>query len=123
MFGRGKRTPGPEPDPDGPRDDYLPMLSVEQARVLTAMLATAFREGGLEVTDRGDGVLLADGRQLGLHSKPVVLLNIAKYYDPLLAMIQHGIEHNFIRPNAPESYFVADTVQGAMDYLGAISSP
>src|SRR3954471_1468948 len=36
------------------------------------------------------------GKQLGYHAKPIVLLNVEGYYNPLLAMIEHGLESNFI---------------------------
>ncbi|RLT40611.1 MAG: TIGR00730 family Rossman fold protein [Chloroflexi bacterium] len=36
--------------------------------------------------------------QLGIHRKPIGLLNIAGFYDPLLAMIEHSIEQGFVRP-------------------------
>src|SRR4051794_10766391 len=57
------------------------------------------------------------GRMLGYHAKPIVVLNISGYYDPLLAMMEHGIEHGFVRPKAREAYFVAATVDAAVDYL------
>jgi uncharacterized protein (TIGR00730 family) len=57
------------------------------------------------------------GRQLGFHAKPIVLLNIAGYYNPLLAMIEHGIEHHFIKPACRELFFVADSVDEAVNYL------
>jgi uncharacterized protein (TIGR00730 family) len=58
------------------------------------------------------------GRYLDLHRKPVIILNIAGYYDPLLAMIDHGIEHGFIRrPPAHLDWFVADSVEQAIEYL------
>jgi uncharacterized protein (TIGR00730 family) len=57
------------------------------------------------------------GRQLGCHAKPIVLLNIAGYYNPLLAMIDHGIEHRFIKAGSRELFHVADNVPEAMDYL------
>jgi uncharacterized protein (TIGR00730 family) len=34
--------------------------------------------------------------QIGLHSKPVGLLNIKSYFDPLLTMIQHAHDEGFI---------------------------
>lgn len=34
--------------------------------------------------------------QLGIHSKPVGILNVGGYYDALIAMIDHGIENGFI---------------------------
>ncbi|MGH9835399.1 MAG: LOG family protein, partial [Blastocatellia bacterium] len=36
--------------------------------------------------------------QLGIHQKPVGLLNIAGYYDPLLAMVDRAVEEGFILP-------------------------
>lgn len=36
--------------------------------------------------------------QLGIHQKPIGLLNVAGYYDPLLAMIDRGISEGFILP-------------------------
>jgi uncharacterized protein (TIGR00730 family) len=57
------------------------------------------------------------GRQLGFHSKPIVLLNIAGYFLPLLAMVEHGIEHQFIKAECRELFFVAGSVEEAIGYL------
>jgi uncharacterized protein (TIGR00730 family) len=35
--------------------------------------------------------------QLGLHQKALGLLNVAGYFDPLLAMVQHGLQEAFLR--------------------------
>ncbi|KAG2434666.1 hypothetical protein HXX76_007559 [Chlamydomonas incerta] len=37
-------------------------------------------------------------QQLGFHAKPIALLNIRGFYDPLLAFVQHAVEQGFIRP-------------------------
>jgi len=37
-------------------------------------------------------------RQLGYHDKPVGLLNLAGYYDGLLAFLQHSVEQQFMGP-------------------------
>ncbi len=50
--------------------------------------------GGLGTFEEVFEILV--GRTLGYHAKPVVLLNVAVYYAPLLAMLEHGIEHGFI---------------------------
>ncbi len=34
-------------------------------------------------------------RQLGLHAKPIVLLNIGGYWDPLVDLLDHVIEQGF----------------------------
>ncbi|MDB5295986.1 MAG: hypothetical protein JWO31_1969 [Phycisphaerales bacterium] len=62
------------------------------------------------------------GRILRYHDKPIVLLNVNGYYNPLLAMIEHGIAERFIKPRAREAYAVADTVGEAMAYLRARSA-
>jgi len=57
------------------------------------------------------------GKQLGFHTKPIVLMNIAGYYTPLLTMIDHGVEHHFIRPGSRDLYFVAESVEQAIEFL------
>jgi uncharacterized protein (TIGR00730 family) len=57
------------------------------------------------------------GRSLGFHNKPIVLLNIADYWNPLLATIDHAIAQNFIKPKARQLYFVAENVSQAMAHL------
>src|SRR3954468_8747672 len=57
------------------------------------------------------------GRMLGYHAKPIVVLNISGYYDPLIQMIEHGIEQRFIKPKAREAFYVTSSVAEAMEYL------
>jgi uncharacterized protein (TIGR00730 family) len=37
-------------------------------------------------------------RQIGLHSKPIFLLNVAGYWDPLVALLQHVVSKGFAEP-------------------------
>jgi uncharacterized protein (TIGR00730 family) len=37
--------------------------------------------------------------QLGLHTKPIGLLNVAGYFTPLLTMVSHAVTEGFIPPN------------------------
>lgn len=60
------------------------------------------------------------GRQLNVHHKPVVLLNVAGYYGPLLAMVDHGVEQGFIKPEGRRLFHVADTVEEAVEQLRAV---
>ena len=57
------------------------------------------------------------GKQLGYHDKAIVLLNINGYFTPLLQMIEHGIEQKFIKPRARSLYFVAQTVEEAVEHF------
>jgi cytokinin riboside 5'-monophosphate phosphoribohydrolase len=71
--------------------------------------------GGLGTLEEVFEVIV--GRQLGYHKKPIVILNIENYYQPLMEMIDHGVEHGFIRAKAEQLFFLADSVAGAMQYL------
>lgn len=48
-------------------------------------------------------------KQLGLHRKPVVVLNAFGYFDPLLAMLERGFAEGFIQPHYRGIYAVADS--------------
>ncbi len=47
-------------------------------------------------------------RQLGLHTKPILLLNIAGYWDPLIALLQHVTETGFADETLHGFYAVVD---------------
>ena len=36
--------------------------------------------------------------QLGFHRKPMGLLNVRGFYDPLLALFDHAVQEGFLRP-------------------------
>jgi uncharacterized protein (TIGR00730 family) len=36
--------------------------------------------------------------QLGLHEKPCGLLNVGRYYDPLIHFLDHAVAEDFIKP-------------------------
>ena len=45
--------------------------------------------------------------QLGIHHKPVGLLNVAGYYDPLVQFVEHAISEGFIKAKHRELIVVA----------------
>ncbi|KAI5681099.1 hypothetical protein M9H77_02326 [Catharanthus roseus] len=47
--------------------------------------------------------------QLGIHEKPVGLLNVDGYYDGLLALFDKGVEEGFIEDSARNIMLLADT--------------
>jgi hypothetical protein len=49
--------------------------------------------------------------QLGIHSKPVGLLNTAGYWDRLLAFVEHMVSERFLRAQQRDSLLVADSPQ------------
>jgi uncharacterized protein (TIGR00730 family) len=58
--------------------------------------AFAILPGGLGTLDEAFEMLT--WKQLGLHSKPIVVANIGGYWDGLLALVDKGVDEGFIRP-------------------------
>lgn len=61
--------------------------------------------------------------QLGFHSKPCGLLNVAGYYDPMLAFLDHAVEQGFVRAEH-RAIVLTDTEPTALlDRLSAFDMP
>lgn len=60
-------------------------------------------------------------KQLGLYLKPIVILNIRGYYDPLLEQLQRGIDEHFMGARHAEIWRVATTPEEAVDLV--LSTP
>ena len=56
-------------------------------------------------------------KQLGLFLKPIIILNIDGFYDPLLCMFQKAIDTHFMRPEHGAIWQVAQTPEEAIDML------
>ncbi len=61
-------------------------------------------------------------RQLGLHEKPVFLLNTGGYWDPLLRLVDHVIAEGFADASFRDFYEVVDDVPSLMARLRACLS-
>ena len=61
-------------------------------------------------------------QSIGLHTKPVLLVNIAGFYDHLLAFLDHCVAEGMLRPAGRNGLLVADTIDEALLQLG-ISDP
>lgn len=57
--------------------------------------------------------------QLSVHQKPIGLLNVAGFFDPLLAMVQHGVREGFIREDNLALFVVADTLPVLLEGMNA----
>ena len=63
------------------------------------------------------------GKQLGVHNKPIVILNIDNYYDQMLAQLEHGIEQGFIKASARSLFFIASDVDSAIRHIQTYLPP
>jgi hypothetical protein len=61
--------------------------------------------------------------QIGLHHKPVGLLNARGYFDPLLAMIEHARQEGFIYDEHRALFVSAGEADGLLDELLSHQTP
>lgn len=61
--------------------------------------------------------------QIGLHEKPVGLLNVEGYFDPVVALIEKAIAENYIYPEHRRYYIVADDPASLLTMLDGFTPP
>jgi uncharacterized protein (TIGR00730 family) len=57
--------------------------------------------------------------QLGIHRKPVGVLNVAGYFDPLLAFLTHAVDERFIRAEHWDAVVIDEDAARLIDRLSA----
>lgn len=60
---------------------------------------------------------------LGVHHKPIALLNVAGYYDHLLAFIDTIVEQNFLEETNRRLVFVDDDIERTIERMQAYKPP
>lgn len=61
--------------------------------------------------------------QIGLHQKPVGLLNARKYFDPLIVMVEHAREEGFIYAEHGDLFIQAEQPDELLDRLHSWQHP
>lgn len=62
-------------------------------------------------------------QQLGIHTKPVALLNVAGFWDPLLAMIDHMAAQGFMRTEFTDALIVESEPAALLAALASWKPP
>ena len=97
--------------------------SMHERKALMADLSDAFvaLPGGLGTLEELFEVLTWS--QLGLHVKPVALLDIDGFFGPLIAMLDHAVAEGFVRPEHRALLLTADAPGPLLDALHAFEPP
>jgi uncharacterized protein (TIGR00730 family) len=91
--------------------------SLHERKALMAELSDAFvaLPGGFGTLDELMEQLTWS--QLGLHAKPVALLDVEGYWRPLIALARHATEEGFVRESDLAAIAVGDEPEGILDRL------
>lgn len=115
----------------------MQQLGITDEQVRELIITDGMRQRKAVMEERADAFIALPGgygtfeeffeivtnKQLGLHRKPIVLLNIKGYYDLLLKQLELGAAQEFIKPNALQLFHVATTPQAALDYIANYQPP
>ena len=93
--------------------------SMHQRKQLMAEAADAFAilPGGVGTLDEMFEIL--SWKQLGLHDKPILLADIAGYWAPLRALLDHIVENGFAGPPTRDLLRVVPTIAALMATLAS----
>jgi uncharacterized protein (TIGR00730 family) len=99
--------------------ELVTVETMHQRKLMMAERADAFvvLAGGLGTLD--EALEMLAWKQLGLHDKPIVILNIGGYWDPLLAMFARALDENFIYERQRELYRAVPDVAGVLPAIAA----
>jgi uncharacterized protein (TIGR00730 family) len=98
-------------------DDLRVVGSMHERKALMVELADGFitLPGGIGTLEETFEVFT--WAQLGLHAKPLGLLDVRGYYEPLAAFLDHAVEQRFLRPETRAMLTVAESFEALMDRL------
>jgi uncharacterized protein (TIGR00730 family) len=102
---------------DNACDELIVVDTMRERKRLLAERGDAFLvlPGGVGTYEEFFEVLV--GRHLGEHAKPIGVVNSHGYYNPLIAMIEHGIEHRFIPECMRDTFFIDPDPVAVIDRL------
>ncbi|MCH8184137.1 MAG: TIGR00730 family Rossman fold protein [Proteobacteria bacterium] len=83
--------------------------------------AFAILPGGLGTMDETFEILT--WRQLGLHDKPIIIVNEGAYWTPLLHLFDHISANGFARDGLSDLYTVVDSVDAVLPAIEAAPEP
>jgi uncharacterized protein (TIGR00730 family) len=96
-------------------DDLRVVDTMHERKALMVELADAFiaLPGGIGTLEELFEVYT--WAQLGIHAKPLALLDVAGYYEPLAAFLDHAVAQRFLRAETRAMLSVADSLEAVLD--------
>ncbi len=74
--------------------------------------------GGLGTLD--EFFEIATWKQLGMHDKPIILVNLENFWTPLLDLIKHQIQGGYLRQDPEDIFSVVNNIEEIYDKLASL---
>ena len=116
--------------------DFLTSKEVVHTDLSELIITKTMHERKLKMHDLSDGIVALPGgfgtleelfemltwAQLGLHKKPIGILNINGFYNDLLSFIEGMIEKGLLKPSYKQLLLVANTAEELLEKMNGFQS-
>jgi uncharacterized protein (TIGR00730 family) len=117
--------------------DFLRSKEIAHLGLTELILVESMHERKTKMNDLCDGVIALPGgfgtleelfemvtwAQLGLHKKPIAILNINGFYDSLIELTHMMVEKGFLKNVNQEMLLVSDTIDDLLDKMKNYVAP
>lgn len=117
--------------------DFLKQKELEHNHLTQIHIVDTMHERKAMMCDLSDGVIALPGgygtmdelfemltwAQLSLHKKPIGLLNIDGFYDPLIALSEKMIEKKFVKEEYRNLWIVEEDIETLLDKMLEYEAP
>ncbi|SNR14692.1 LOG family protein [Tenacibaculum jejuense] len=111
--------------------NFLKSKEIAHEGLTQLILVDSMHERKAKMNDLCDGIIALPGgfgtleelfevltwRQLGLHKKPIGILNINGFYDSLISFLDHMTEKGVLKKENRELVLISDTVEELLDKM------
>lgn len=116
---------------------FLQSKEIAHTHLTELILVESMHERKTKMNDLCDGVIVLPGgygtleeffemitwAQLGLHKKPIAILNINGFYDDLIKMVQTMVDKGFLKQINQEMLLVSDTIDELLEKMRNYKAP
>lgn len=117
--------------------DFLVRYEVANPRIAETVITGSMHERKQQMFELSDGFVVLPGglgtldeaievitwKQLQLHAKPVVVVNVGGYWEPLKALVKGVIAGGFAHPGVGDLFTVVDGVKDVFEALESAPEP
>ncbi|WP_210150768.1 TIGR00730 family Rossman fold protein [Chryseobacterium scophthalmum] len=116
---------------------FLQSKEIAHQNLTELILVETIHERKTKMNDLCDGVIVLPGgygtleeffemitwAQLGLHKKPIAILNIDGFYDDLIKLVQTMVDKGFLKQINQEMLLVSDSIDALLEKMRNYQAP
>ncbi|MEO0570866.1 MAG: TIGR00730 family Rossman fold protein [Bacteroidota bacterium] len=114
---------------------FLKQKEIHHTGLTKLLIVDTMHERKLQMHELSDGVIMLPGgfgtfeeffemltwAQLGLHQKPIGILNVNGFYNPLIKMFDQMVANQFLKSESKDMVLVDDSIDGLLEKMGGYS--